>query len=313
MKKLSTLISGFINSKTIKSGIRHLITLLIFLSFCSFLIPSYVSGQCPAPYPSTTTLSCGSGTATLNAATTVGNMRHRWYTVASGGYEMSGIVTNYSSYFTGSSYTSYFSSSKTFYVSTYNPANGCESARVAISVTVNQPTSIGIAPSDNPTSVCSTNSAFILTASGGSNYQWKLNGGNISGATASTYHPVASGSYSVQGTTSCGSSTSSSIPVTIVNSALLSVSVGGDNNICYGSNANYTASVGNGLSSSVSYQWYVNGAAVGSNSSAFSSSSLSNGDVVKCNVTLLGGVCASWVFEQPVVVLFGAWCAPHYC
>ncbi|NEW81796.1 MAG: hypothetical protein GZ094_05490, partial [Mariniphaga sp.] len=293
MKKLSTLISGFINSKRIKSGIRHLLTLLIFLSFCSFLIPSHVSGQCPAPYPGTTTLSCGSATATLTAVTTVGNMRHRWYTVASGGYEMSGIVTNYSSYVTRSSYTSYFSSNTTFYVSTYNPSNGCESARVAISVTVNQPTSIGIAPSDNPTSVCSTNSSFILTASGGSNYQWYMNGGYISGATGSTYHPVASGNYSVQGTTSCGSSTSSSIPVTIVNSALLSVSVGGDNNICYGSNANYTASVGNGLSSLVSYQWYVNGAAVGSNSSAFSSSSLSNGDVVKCNVTLLGGVCAS--------------------
>jgi len=46
-------------------------------------------------------------------------------------------------------------------------------------------------------------------------YQWKLNGNNIAGATASSYAPVVSGNYSCKVTNTCGSFTSNTISVSI--------------------------------------------------------------------------------------------------
>ena len=51
--------------------------------------------------------------------------------------------------------------------------------------------------------------------------------------------------------------------------------------ICSGSSLSFTASPVNGGSSPV-YQWFVNSTPAGSNSASFSSSSLNNGDTVKC-------------------------------
>ena len=57
-----------------------------------------------------------------------------------------------------------------------------------------------------------------------------------------------------------------------------------DNDICAGQLANFLASPVNG-GTSPTFQWQINGMNVGTNSNSFSTSLLSNGDMVKCNMT----------------------------
>ncbi len=58
----------------------------------------------------------------------------------------------------------------------------------------------------------------------------------------------------------------------------------GSNPMCPGASATFTATPTNGGSAPV-YQWKVNGANVGTNSTTYSTSSLVNGDVVTCVMT----------------------------
>lgn len=57
-----------------------------------------------------------------------------------------------------------------------------------------------------------------------------------------------------------------------------------DNSICAGATVTFTASATNG-GANPSYQWYVNNSPTGSNSSSFTTSSLTNGSVVTCVMT----------------------------
>jgi hypothetical protein len=71
------------------------------------------------------------------------------------------------------------------------------------------------------TAVCTGSAAnFSVTASGGTTYQWKLNGTNISGATSNTYSIASAtaanaGNYTVAITNICGTTTSNSVSLTV--------------------------------------------------------------------------------------------------
>ena len=133
--------------------------------------------------------------------------------------------------------------------------------------------------------------APIANASG---YMWTLPPGAsiVSGITNSisvNYSAGASsGNVAVYGTsTSCGNGLpSANFPVTVIPTVPVSVSIDANPSgvICSGNSVTFTATPTNG-GSSPSFQWVLNGNYVGSNSSTYSSSSLSDGDNIRCIVT----------------------------
>jgi hypothetical protein len=75
--------------------------------------------------------------------------------------------------------------------------------------------------------------------------------------------------------------TSNAITTTVNQMSTPSISVSGTSTICAGVNSTFTASSIDG-GTGPSYQWQVNGNAVGSNSTTFSTTSLTNGATVSC-------------------------------
>ena len=145
-------------------------------------------------------------------------------------------------------------------------------------------------------SVCAgTNVNFTATQSfmGGSPvYQWKVNGVNV-GANYYTYAYTPSNSdviscvITASQTNYCyvGIATSNSITesVTPVHAVSVSVSSGGMNSVCAGTNVNFTATQGF-MGGSPVYQWKVNGANVGTNNYTYAYTPANN-DVISCVIT----------------------------
>ncbi len=125
----------------------------------------------------------------------------------------------------------------------------------------------------------------------GGNYPYTLNGivsitGNSAGNNAYYYY-----FYDWEITQTCNSLrvpvTATINPTTPVSSSIVSSA----NNSCSGTPISYTASVINGGTSPM-YQWQVNGTNAGTANATFTSSTLSNNDVVTCMVTS-SNICAT--------------------
>jgi hypothetical protein len=102
------------------------------------------------------------------------------------------------------------------------------------------------------------------------------------------------GTYSVTVTVSGCTSLAGTTTVSVNSSVTPSISVSqttGTNPMCAGANATFTATPTNG-GTTPAYQWQVNGLNVGTNSPAYSSASLTNGQTVTCTMTSSSG-CAS--------------------
>lgn len=125
-----------------------------------------------------------------------------------------------------------------------------------------------------------------VAAANATSYQWKKGGVNIGGAIASTYTIPAlaaadAGSYTVEVINSCHTVTSNAAVITVNPLLAASVSIGASATaICAGTNVTFTATPVNG--GSASYQWKVNGSNVGTNSTTYSTTALTNGAVVTC-------------------------------
>jgi gliding motility-associated-like protein len=142
-------------------------------------------------------------------------------------------------------------------------------------------------------------SAAVSNGSSGPLYQWKVNG-NPSGSNSPFYaannlhaDDIVSCVYSDN--TACavtGANTSNIIPVQIFPAVTPSVSITSSaTTMCAGSLVSFTAAaVGEGATPV--YQWQVNGSPVGTNSTMYSSSSLSDGDAVSC-VLSSSAACAA--------------------
>lgn len=148
----------------------------------------------------------------------------------------------------------------------------------------------------NPT--CPGNSVTFtaVPTNGGTTpvYQWKINGAN-----AGTNSPTFTTSSLTNGQiVTCvmtsnmvgvtGSpATSNSITMTVnpvVTPSITIAQTSGSNPSCAGSSVQFTATPTNG-GTTPSYQWKVNGANAGTNSSTFITSSLTNGQIVSCVLT----------------------------
>lgn len=140
-----------------------------------------------------------------------------------------------------------------------------------------------------PTSFC-TGAYVVLNALSGTGitYQWKKNGINITGATSASYNAGTSGSYAAQVTLPGGcNGTSAPIVVTVSPSPVVVPSVAisataGPVFCTTFSPATFTAIPSNG-GPSPAYQWFVNGAGVGTANSF--SYTPATGDIVECAMT----------------------------
>ena len=164
---------------------------------------------------------------------------------------------------------------------------------LTISTQALQPVTLSIATPD--TNVCSgENIAFTSSSTNGGNspsYNWYVNGSSSGSGSTYTLNNIQSNStvYCVMASSaSCvtGSPvTSNSMNIHIQLSAQATVSISASSTtICAGTLVTFTATPGNGGNSPV-YAWQVNGNAVGSNSSTYTSSNLQNSDAVSCSMT----------------------------
>ncbi len=155
--------------------------------------------------------------------------------------------------------------------------------------------SVSIAASSNP--VCSgSGETFTATPTNGGtpSYQWKVGGVNV-GTNSPYYYNSSLPTGSVvtcvmTSTLSCATgspATSNTLTMTVnpVLVPLVSIAVTtGSNPSCAGSSVTFTATPTNG-GTTPSYQWTVDGVNAGTNSTTFTPSSLTTGQVVRCILT----------------------------
>lgn len=130
-------------------------------------------------------------------------------------------------------------------------------------------------------------SSVLLSANTGSGYQyqWQLNGVDITGATNSTYSANNAGNYTVAINTPCGNATSAATTINIT-ALSAAISPAGTSTICAGSNLTYSANTG----TNITYQWYRNGVALtGSTGSSYTTSTHGSYYVMLTQ----GGICTS--------------------
>ncbi|MDX5326198.1 MAG: PKD domain-containing protein, partial [Bacteroidota bacterium] len=146
------------------------------------------------------------------------------------------------------------------------------------------------------TTICSGSMVtFTATPSNGGStpsFQWKVNGSNA-GSNSPIFSTNTLSNNDVvtvilTSNATCASpvtATSQGITISVGSPVTPGVSIlASSNSICAGQSVTFTATPSNG-GSNPSYQWKVNGGNVGTNSASYSSSSLSNGDVVSVVMT----------------------------
>jgi Putative metal-binding motif/Calx-beta domain len=165
-----------------------------------------------------------------------------------------------------------------------------------ITINVNSALTPSVTIGASAIDICAgTNVTFMATPTNGGStpsYQWKLNGSNV-GTNSATYQNSSlnnADTIRVVMTTSLScagspSATSNYISMDVTQPVSPSVSItASSTSICSGQSISFNATPTNGGASPV-YQWKINGAVAGTNSSTFQTSSLSNSDVVSVSMT----------------------------
>jgi PKD repeat protein len=167
-------------------------------------------------------------------------------------------------------------------------AGGCSDS-VVHSVIIDQATVITAQPASQ--TVCTGSPAsFSVTVSGsGPAYQWRKNGVNIPGATASTFTipsttAADAGNYDVVVTGTCGNATSSIATLTVNPGGTTISSQPASQTVCAGSAVSFSVTAsGTGLT----YQWRKNGTNIpGATSSTYSIASAATGDAGDYDVVI---------------------------
>jgi hypothetical protein len=163
---------------------------------------------------------------------------------------------------------------------------------ITMTVSPNQPVSISISASSNPTCIGNLVTFTAIPINGGSIpvFQWKVNGINAGTNSAIyTYTPVNGDVVTCQLTsnaTCTSGNPASSNPITMIVSQSLPVSIGitsSANTVCLGQMVSFTATSVNG-GPDPTYQWMVNGINVGTNNPTYSYYP-SNSDFITCRFT----------------------------
>ncbi|WMW78337.1 T9SS type A sorting domain-containing protein [Flavobacterium sp. 20NA77.7] len=202
----------------------------------------------PLPTAPTTTNSTQCGTQVPSASVVDPNAfttpTFKWYAAATGGTALQSS--------TSTTYTTAIATTTTFYVSVINPTTGCESARTAVTVTVNTPDAI-TATSSN-TTIC-LGQSVTLTAANSANtpvqnyaYSW-LSTANSGVTTAQsgasiTATPTAAGTYTYTASAVDGScQTTNTVTVTVYPLPVITTATATPNVACAGSTINLDATI----------------------------------------------------------------------
>jgi hypothetical protein len=181
---------------------------------------------------------CSGNTATMTASSSSGGTYH-WYNASSGGTLL----------FTGASYTTpVLTTTTTYYAET--TVNGCNSARTAVTATVN---AIPVAPTASGTTICSGNTTSFTATAPGATYQWydAASNGTLLSTGAPYTTPVlnTTTTYYVQSTSNGCSGPRT--PVTATVNQTPTAPTAANATICSGNTASLTASAPGGT-----YRWY---------------------------------------------------------
>ena len=174
-----------------------------------------------------------------------------------------------------------------------NTSTGATTKNVATSGTVTTSVTPSVSVSGT-SSICSgTSVTFTATPTNGGagpSYQWKKNGTNV-GTNSTTYTNVAlvngdivSVVMTANNTCQTASTATNSVTMTVTSNVTPSVSITGTSNICTGTSTTFTATPTNG-GSVPSYQWKLNSSNIGTNSTTYTNSGLTNGDIVSVVMT----------------------------
>ncbi len=137
--------------------------------------------------------------------------------------------------------------------------SACTTSSSAVQVAVNN-----VAPSASITAQGNTTFcqgglvALKATTGAGWSYQWRFNGNNLNGATDSIYSAKVSGSYDLVVTNGCGSSTSSTVSVTVNSKPTSTITANGSTTLCAGK----TVDLIGPSSAGFSYQWLKDGSMI---------------------------------------------------
>lgn len=148
------------------------------------------------------------------------------------------------------------------------------------------------------TTICSgTTVSFTATPTNGGTspaYQWTLNGGAISGETNATYSSsvlnngdvIACELTSSVGCASPSTATSNAVAITVIPSVIPSISITApQTTTCPGGSITFSSTAANEGAQPI-YQWQINGTDIpGENNTSYTASSLSNGDIISCELT----------------------------
>ncbi|MCB9182754.1 MAG: hypothetical protein H6591_02465 [Flavobacteriales bacterium] len=183
----------------------------------------------------------------------------------------------------GATSSSYSASTTGSYTATVTNS-GCSATSNTISVTSSAPAA-SITASGN-TSFCSGGSVALSVAScTGCSYQWKRNGGNISGATSANYTVSLAGSYTVAVSNGGCTATSAATTVSVGTPPTATITNGSATSYCAGSSVVLSA----GTCSGCTYQWKRNGSTLaGATASTYSASTTGN-----YTVTVTSNGCTS--------------------
>ncbi len=173
---------------------------------------------------------------------------------------------------------------------------------------------IAIAVSNNDICAGSTLTFTATVTNAGSNptYQWKKNG-QATGTNSATY----TGRFNAGDVIQCVLTSNADCATTPVTSNSITMQGSNDvepevtiqateTSICNGTSVTFTATNKSG-NRNPSYQWFVNGYEVGTNSSTYSTHALTNGAIVLCRMTVPqchGGTTKD--FSDPITITVGA-------
>lgn len=147
---------------------------------------------------------------------------------------------------------------------------------------------------DGPTTFCSGENVVLSAATSGFSYQWKKNGADVSGATLQSYTVKKTGDYKCTVSTSCGSTTSNTIHITVNPKPVVSISSAP----CSGSAVLLTCTSDPGTG--VKYKWKKDGVIIsGATNPTYSAATNGN---YKCTITITATGCKKTTPELSVVI-----------